>query len=334
MNKIGVFIGTRPELIKCMPIINTSDIYIPIFVQQHSDILDIPIKHNKHIISINQFGENRLNNIIMSIINSNVFDLEWKAILVQGDTAVAYAAALSAFHKKIKIIHLEAGLRTYDLDNPWPEEGYRKMIDSITDIALCPSKHSAQNLINEKFSGQIEIVGNTSIDGICAYNLTPTIGNIVIITLHRRENWGYIKAFFETIEDIASNYPDLTFMLPIHPNPEITKFAYIFNKVKVIKPLSHIEMCNILAECNCVISDSGGIQEEASFLGKRIFCCRKITERTELIDDYITYTPTPESLKLLFKPQMELLKCSNIYGEGEAHLKINLFLRNTLYPVV
>lgn len=330
MNKIGIFIGTRPEFIKCMPLINSSDIYVPIFVQQHSDILDILVDREHHLISITEFGKERLNNIMMSIINSTIMNIPWSAILVQGDTAVAFAAALSAFHKKIKIIHLEAGLRTYDLENPWPEEGYRQMIDSIATIALCPSVMSAHHLINEKFAGEIEIVGNTSIDAISNYHLESHIGNTVIITLHRRENWHQIQSFFEIIEELATNHPQLRFIIPIHPNPEIKKLGTIFKHVHVIDPLPHAEMCKLLAECNCIISDSGGIQEEASFLGKRVFCCRKITERTELIDDYITYTPTPESLRTLFSPQITRLPTSVVYGDGKAYLKINTYLKSIL----
>lgn len=330
MKKIAVFIGTRPELIKCTPIIKNSDIYVPVIVQQHADILDFSNKTECHSIDITEFGNNRLNNIIMSIMNSPVMDLPFSAILVQGDTAVAYAAALSAFHRKIKIIHLEAGLRTYDLANPWPEEGYRQMIDSICDIALCPSVLSADNLKNEKFTGVIHIVGNTSIDAISSYNLLPSIGNTVIVTLHRRENWDQIKTFFESIEHLATIHSSLRFILPIHPNPEIKKLKSIFKHVEVIDPLSHIEMCKILASCNCIISDSGGIQEEASFLGKRVFCCRKITERTELIDTHLTYTPTPDVLLDVFTPQLSLLDKSTVYGEGYAYIKINSILNTIL----
>lgn len=330
MNKIGVFIGTRPELIKCLPLIKSSDIYVPIFVQQHSDILDISNVNEYHMIPITSYGDNRLNNIIMSIMNSNIINIEWHAILVQGDTAVAFAAAVSAFHRNIKIIHLEAGLRTYDLHNPWPEEGYRRMIDAITNIALCPSNDSAQNLVNENFKGDIQVVGNTSIDAIHNYNLTPKIGDTVIITLHRRENWHQIQAFFEVIEELATIHTNLKFILPIHPNPDIKKLATIFRNVNVINPLPHAEICKLLADCNCIISDSGGIQEEAGFLGKRVFCCRKVTERTDLIDMYITYTPTPESLRTIFTPQTNLLPRSMVYGEGDAYLKINSYLTNII----
>lgn len=330
MNKIGVFIGTRPELIKCSPLFSNSDIYVPIFVQQHFNIVDDTISDEYYIIPVTEYGANRLNNIIMSIINSDIFNKSWSAILVQGDTAVAFAAAISAFHRKIQIIHLEAGLRTYDLENPWPEEGYRQMIDNISTIALCPSNIAAQNLINEKFTGKIEIVGNTSIDIINKYNLLSCIGNTVIITLHRRENWNKIGMFFDIIDELADTYKELTFILPVHPNPDIVKLSEKLINVKVIEPLPHYEMCKLLAECNCIISDSGGIQEEASFLGKRVFCCRKITERIELIHDYITYTPTPNELKTLFLPQTHLLPKSSVYGDGYAYLKINSILNEII----
>ena len=333
MSKIAVFIGTRPELIKCNPLFKTSDMYIPVFVNQHTQILDVSYNNISHFISITEFGKDRLNNIIMSIMNSPVMEMPWKAILVQGDTAVAYASALSAFHKKIKIIHLEAGLRTYDIENPWPEEGYRRMIDSISDFALCPSVLSADNLIKERFTGVIEIVGNTSIDAIHSFNLSPRIGNTVIVTLHRRENWPYIKSFFETIEILASKNKTLHFILPIHPNPDISKLRDIFTYVQVIEPLAHIDMCKLIADCNCIISDSGGIQEEASYFGKMVFCCRKITERTELVDKYITYTPSPDILLDKFTLQENLLPMSKIYGEGKAYLKINSFLQHRLCQI-
>jgi len=327
MKQIAVFIGTRPELIKCNPLLMSSSLYIPVFVQQHTTILDTSYTGVHHIIQIKEYGSNRLNNIIQSILSSDLFDLPWKAILVQGDTAVACAAALAALNSQKKIIHLEAGLRTYNLEHPWPEEGYRRMIDSIASLALCPSIGAAQNLEQEHFTGQIEIVGNTSIDAIAKYNLTSRIGSSVIVTLHRRENWSQIKQFFETIEQLAIRYSDLTFLLPIHPNPDIKKYSSILKKVQVIDPMPHEKMCELLANCNCIISDSGGIQEEASFLGKRVFCCRQVTERTEIIDPYITFTSTPESLLKLFKPQESLLPSSTIYGTGNAYLKINELLK-------
>ena len=333
MNKIAVCIGTRPEFIKCLPLLSSSDLYVPIFVQQHTDIMTVLGDRHHEIIPITDFGTNRLNNIMISIMHSSVFEKGWNAIMVQGDTAVAFAAALTAFHQKIPIIHLEAGLRTYDLEHPWPEEGYRQMIDSIATIALCPSPDAAQHLLDEKFSGRIEVVGNTSIDAIHRYALMPRMGQKVVITLHRRENWEQISEFFEVIEELAKKHPELTFVLPVHPNPDIRRKAtQIFQKVHVVDPLPHQEMCELLAECNCIISDSGGIQEEASYLGKRVFCCRKITERQELIDKYLTYTPTPFALREMFRPQTSLLPSSTVYGTGDAYLKINDIL-TTIFNV-
>jgi UDP-N-acetylglucosamine 2-epimerase (non-hydrolysing) len=323
MKSIAVFIGTRPELIKCMPLINSSSIYVPVFVEQHSDMLSDIYKSSKYNIIISETSNNRLNNIIVSILKSDIFNIKWDAIMVQGDTAVAFAAALYAFNKGIKVIHLEAGLRTYNNEHPYPEEGYRKMIDAIANVALCPSNNSADNLKCEKFSGDIYIVGNTVIDAIKSYNLKPFIGNKVIITLHRRENWYQIKDFFIICELLANKYNNLEFILPIHPNPIIKKYENMFKKVKVVNPLTHFEMSKLLEEANCIITDSGGIQEEAVYLGKHIFCCRKVTERVELIDKYITFTEDPIKLKNLFKPQEILLPYCLIYGNGDACIKIN-----------
>jgi len=325
MNNIAVIIGTRPEYIKCLPLLNSSAIYKLVYVEQHNDLVNITFEHKR--IKVIEYSDSRLNNIISSILHSSLFDLNWDAILVQGDTVVSFASALTAFNKKIKVIHLEAGLRSYDNDNPYPEEGYRKMIDSVASIGLCPSILASDNLKKEGFSGDIKVVGNTSIDAINKYNLVPQLLNKVLITLHRRENWATIESFFIVIEKLANQYPHLEFILPIHPNPLIKKHVNIFEKVKVIESLNHKDLCTILSECNSIISDSGGIQEEASYLGKIVFCCRKITERVELIDEYVILTPTPEDLAEKFKPQTELLKSCTIYGTGDSCEKINTYLK-------
>ena len=324
MNNSAIIIGTRPEYIKCLPLLKSSSIYKLIYVEQHTDLINIEFEHIR--IKIIDYSDSRLNNIISSILHSSIFNMEWDAILVQGDTIVSFAAALTAFNKKIKVIHLEAGLRTYDNDNPYPEEGYRKMIDSISNICLCPSILTSENLRREGFSGYISIVGNTSIDAIKKYNLTPLLLNKVLVTLHRRENWSVISKFFEVIEKLANKYPTIEFILPIHPNPIIKQYKYLFKKVKVIEPLDHKDLCIIISECNCIISDSGGIQEEASYLGKKVFCCRKLTERFELMNNYVILTPTPEDLYEKFYTQTEIINSSTVYGNGDSCEKINTFL--------
>jgi len=328
MKRIAIVLGTRPELIKCLPLIQSSTVYTPVFVEQHTDLLSTSYISTNYTIKLEESSTNRLNTILISILKSEIFNLGWDAILVQGDTAVAFAAALAGFNQGIPVIHLEAGLRTYNNEHPWPEEGYRKMIDAISTTALCPSILSSENLLREGFAGKIHIVGNTSIDAIHSYNLQPTLGNTVLVTLHRRENWQHMKGFFSAIEQLAIQYPAFTFILPIHPNPLIKQHQSIFSKVKVIDPVPHKRMCELLAESNCIISDSGGIQEEAGYLGKRVFCCRKVTERVELIDTYLIFTSTPEELLQNFCIQTELLPTSTAYGEGTACAKINLALNS------
>jgi UDP-N-acetylglucosamine 2-epimerase (non-hydrolysing) len=325
MNQIAVFIGTRPEFIKCEPLLASSTRYIPVFVEQHKDLVSLLPGHR---IQILESGADRLSTIVTSILSSPLWSthLEVDAVLVQGDTTVAFAAALAAFHRGLPIIHLEAGLRTYNNSHPWPEEGYRRMIDTIATIGLCPSELAATNLRNEHFTGEIAIVGNTSIDAIKAYDLKPTIGNTVLVTLHRRENWSLIPEFFRAINTLAHRHPALTFILPMHPNPLIQAHKDLLTHVSIVIPMSHKDLCELIASCNCIISDSGGIQEEAGFLGKRVFCCRETTERTELLRHNVTLTPTPLILIEKFHPQTELLERATCYGVGDSVSLINAYL--------
>jgi UDP-N-acetylglucosamine 2-epimerase (non-hydrolysing) len=324
MTKIAVLFGTRPEFIKCKPLLTNSNELKAIYVEQHVELFDETFTTSVYKrICIENSSTCRLTNIVTSVLNSGIFDERWDAVMVQGDTAVAFAGALAAFHRSIPVIHLEAGLRTFDIQNPWPEESYRKSIDSMTSLAFCPTDVSMNNLRKEGYSGIAHIVGNTSIDVISSYNLKTHLGNKVLVTLHRRENWNVISEFFAVIEELAHTHPDLEFILPIHPNPAIRKNAEsIFKKVKVIEPLPHKELCELMASCNCIISDSGGIQEEASYLGKRVFCCRKVTERCEVLGSHVILTPTALELKTHFEKQTDSLEKSCIYGNGKTYLKV------------
>jgi UDP-N-acetylglucosamine 2-epimerase (non-hydrolysing) len=330
MTRIAIFIGTRPELIKCRPLLESSEIYLPIFVEQHTTLLSDVYAKASHKIAITEYSDNRLTNIIGSILNSPIWNESFTAIIVQGDTVVAYAAAIAAFHRGVKIIHLEAGLRTYNIQHPWPEEAYRRMIDVVADVGLCPSELSVKRLKEEKFNGVAVNVGNTSIDAICGYSLNPTVGNEVVVTLHRRENLHLLPDFFEAIEALAARHTDLKFIIPLHPNPQIQRLRNIFKCVHVVEALPHDEMCRLLERCNCIISDSGGIQEEAGWLGKRVFCCRETTEREELLAHNVVLTSTPAALLSLFSPQKELLSPATCYGTGDACVEINKIIQQMI----
>lgn len=325
---IWVFLGTRPEWIKCAPLF-VNPVYIPIFVSQQKELLP---EHSAHpTIHVRDFCDDRLSNLVASILVADVWTTvatataggKPQAVLVQGDTAVAYAAAVAAFHRRIPVIHLEAGLRTRNLAHPWPEEGYRKMIDGLAAIALCPSEGAAANLRAESYGGIVEIVGNTSIDAIAKYQLTPRVGTQVLVTLHRRENWSAMREWFSAVEALAQRHTELQFVIPVHPNPMLRDLAAtIFKTVRVVDPLPHADLCALLADCNCVISDSGGIQEEAAFLGKRVFCCRIATERDELCPAYVTLMESPADLNGIFTPQHLLLPRSTVYGCGDATSRV------------
>lgn len=278
--KILICVGTRPEWLKIKPIVNLLDEgeYELLFTGQHIDLLSEIDFHYK--IDILGNG-NRLSDIVSSCLLS-MPKLDYDYVLVQGDTASAFGYALSSFHNKIKIIHLEAGLRTYDNDNPYPEESYRQMISRIADINFCPTELSYNNLISENVFGKSYIVGNTVLDNLVKHKKNAIYGNKVLVTLHRRENHDIMDLWFRELNIAAENHPKLKFILPIHPNPNVLKHKHILSdNIKVVDPLPHYDLINLLVNCRFVITDSGGIQEEATFLNKISIVCRKTTERPE-----------------------------------------------------
>jgi UDP-N-acetylglucosamine 2-epimerase (non-hydrolysing) len=297
MNILIAF-GTRPEWLKIKPLVNQFKInginHKLFFTGQHIDLLkDINVDFK---LEQKDMCSNRLNSIIANTITCNL-PIDFSHVLVQGDTSSAFAMALWAFNNKIKIIHLEAGLRTYDLNHPYPEEANRQLISRIADIHLCATINNKMSLCNEKIpnnNNNIHIVGNTVLDNIA--EITPTYGNKVLVTLHRRENHDIIDKWFFEIDNIAKKYNYLDFILPIHPNPNVLKHKNIFKHVRVVDPLNHEELINILKDCRFVITDSGGIQEEASFLNKRIIICRETTEREECLDNHGILCMSPSDL--------------------------------------
>ena len=217
--------------------------------------------------------------------------------MVQGDTSTACAMALSAFNHGKKVIHLEAGLRSSNPKDPYPEEMNRQIISRIADINLCPTNFNKENLLKENVSGEIYVVGNTGLDNIsrdnCEYN------DQVLITMHRRDNHHNMDRWFEELEKVANKYPNIEFMIPLHPNPDVQKHKHIFKKVKVIEPMKHDDLIDYVKECKFVISDSGGLQEECSYLNKKIIVCRKTTERPESIGIHSFMCENPELLDSL-----------------------------------
>lgn len=322
--KILICFGTRPEYIKVKSLIENLDNIKTCFIKQHKDLLS-NIKTD-YVIHINEKTENRLNNIISNILNENNIFNEIDYVLVQGDTTSALSIALSAFNNNKKVIHLEAGLRSYNKTDPFPEEMNRCLISKIADIHLCPTMLNKMNLMKENIKKNIYVVGNTGLDNINVDNIKYE--NKVLITLHRRDNHNIMNLWFEELEKIANKYNEIEFILPIHPNPNILKYEYILKKVKVIKPLSHNQLIDLIKKCKFVISDSGGIQEECSFLKKRIIICRKTTERPEILENYGVLCDDINKLENYVNEFMNNYKMDKEcpFGDGFSWMKIKKIL--------
>ena len=317
--------GTRPEYIKIKPLIEEMQGKIPfklLFTGQHVDLLSNVA--NQDVINLEiKDGQNRLDSIVSSVMNQDHIFEGIDAVLVQGDTTSVFAIALAAFHRRIKVIHLEAGLRTYDKENPYPEEFNRQAVSRIADIHLCPTPDAAYNLGMELVRGSIHVVGNTVLDNLT--HLTPTKDNTVVITMHRRENHDKMDRWFKALDHVAKTLShEYRFVLPIHPNPNVQKHRHLLKHVEVINPVPYDEFLEMLASCSYVITDSGGLQEETSFLGKRSIVCRKTTERPEGLGEFSVLCHEPEQLFEMFESMRHAPdpkgKCP--YGDGQSAEKI------------
>lgn len=333
MNKgypILICFGTRPEWLKVKPLIDIMNRgeYQLLFTGQHEDLLRdthvdfrINIKNDSH--------NSRLDSIMINCMEQFPSS-NFRAVLVQGDTASAFACALAAFHRGIKIIYLEAGLRSYDLENPFPEEGYRQMIARLADTNFAPTNLSAENLRAERVRGDIHVVGNTVLDNLVRYD-KGAYGDTILVTMHRRENHRWLDEWFTNINRLAIDYPQYRFLLPIHPNPSVQKHRHLLTNINVIDPMTHDETIKVVKDSRLIITDSGGLQEEGAFFNKKVIVCRKTTERPEGIDTgHLYICKKPQDLIKLFRdlerdPRVDQ-PCP--YGEGNAAEKIYKILKN------
>jgi len=331
---LGIAFGTRPEFVKLKPIMDSMDGKKPfriIFTGQHEHLVkEFPAHYDVVRIKIKN-GYNRLDSIVSSVMNLDCYD-GITHLMVQGDTTSAFAMALTAYHRKIKIIHLEAGLRTYDMDNPYPEEANRQLISRITDIHFCPTQLSHDNLEVEMVGGDKYIVGNTVLDNIV--DVPVTYSNEVLVTMHRRENHDIIPQWFDSIERSSLINKNLKFVFVSHPNPNVQKHLGRLKNVEVIDPMDHHEFVKKLASCKFVITDSGGLQEESSFLRKYSIVCRKVTERKSGVGRWSKLCLSPENLQQLVKE----IDTKGVppttwfcpYGDGKSSQKIYNILNSVL----
>lgn len=324
--------GTRPEFVKLEPLIellSKSSAVKTIRFLQHTDLVLSKADYSVRVPSYS----NRLDSVIASIacIDEEVFK-GISHVLVQGDTHSALTLALAAFHRSIPIIHLEAGLRTYDLDHPFPEEANRQLISRIASIHLCPTELNKSNLDQERVYGVKHVCGNTGLDPLVDIRNECEYTNKVYITLHRRENLSKINEWFSALESISLKLPNIEFIYPMHPNPLIRKHSDLFRNVRVVDPISPAEFKRMLSKSRFLISDSGGIQEEAVFLGKRCIIMRHTTERPEALEHGSVLCGEPEDLERVvmeLATKYEVPK-SNVFGDGRSSMRVAEILKNIL----
>lgn len=358
MIKVISIFGTRPEAIKMSPLVKELEKRkeienIVVVTAQHRQMLDsvletFEIKPNYDLNIMKQgqtLGEitTRALTGLEEVIQKEKPDI----VLVHGDTTTTFAGALAAFYNGVSIGHVEAGLRTYDKYSPYPEEMNRQMVDCMTDMYFAPTLMSKENLLKEgKDERKIYVTGNTAIDAMSTTvdeNYThPELGwikpneKMILLTAHRRENLGEpMRNIFKAVKRITDEFSDVKVIYPIHLNPKVREIANeIFvgdDKVHLIEPLEVFDFHNFQNKSYIILTDSGGIQEEAPSLGKPVLVLRDTTERPEGIkagtlklvgtDEETIYNET-KKLLINQKEYEKMSRASNPYGDGHASEKI------------
>ena len=314
MSKLRVMsvFGTRPEAIKMAPLVRElagrQEIEsLCCVTAQHREMLDSVLKvfHLKPDWDLNIMTPRQTLSTITSRcltgMDEAIDTLKPDLILVHGDTSTTFAGALSAFYHQVPVGHVEAGLRTYDKYSPFPEEMNRKLVSAIADLYFCPTENNRQNLLREGITQGLFVTGNTVIDALKTtvrkdYHFTTESLNhlpydskkVVLVTCHRRENYGEpMKNIMLALREIAERNEDAELVYPVHLSPVVREAVNQYlrgtPRVHLIDPLAADEMHNLMARCYLVLTDSGGLQEEAPALGKPVLVLRRETERPEAV---------------------------------------------------
>ncbi|CAG0937506.1 UDP-N-acetylglucosamine 2-epimerase (non-hydrolysing) [Thermoflexales bacterium] len=359
--KVMCIFGTRPEVIKMAPVILELKRRIDQFecitcaTAQHRKMLDqaLDVWNLQPDIDLNVMQDNQTPTQVMARVLTRLEPVlleqrpEW--ILVQGDTTTVMASAIAAHHARIKIGHVEAGLRTADKWNPFPEEANRVITDAISDLCFAPTDRARQALKREGIPDDaIHVTGNTVIDAlleVAQRNWTPNNSSpvnrlpgskkIILVTAHRRENFGEpLQRICEALTRIAHR-SDVQVVYPVHPNPKVrdTVVSRLARhaSITLLPPLNYLELVYLLQRCTLVLTDSGGLQEEAPSLGKPVLVMRETSERPEAIEAgtaALVGTGTDDIVslvdELLDQPALyQRMACqNNPYGDGQAAVRI------------
>ncbi len=377
MKKIMVLFGTRPEAIKLAPVIKALKKEkqfktIVCSTGQHREMLNqvleifkIKIDYNLDLMKPNQdlfdITANTTNKL-KEVLSEQKPDL----LIVQGDTSTAFVASLGAYYSKIKVAHVEAGLRSYNIYSPYPEEANRRFISVITDFHWAPTNDAKKNLLSEGINKKsIWVTGNTVIDALLdvkkmlnekktSFKIKNYISEIlpyrffekkfILITLHRREKFGNeFKIVLNTIKEIADKHPELNFLYPVHLNPNVQEpvKAILSNaeNIYLIEPQDYLNFIYLMNQCYFILTDSGGIQEEAFVFKKPVIVMRDVTERNEAIKAGYAFLVGSDSIKTkrIFEKinnnlnsEFNYFNTKNPFGDGNASQKILKILQDNL----
>lgn len=352
--------GTRPEAIKMAPLAlelqkRPGIRALCCVTAQHREMLDsvLEIFKLKPDYDLNIMQPRQTLSTITSKCLTGMNDVLNEAkpdlVLVHGDTSTTFAGALAAFYHQIPVGHVEAGLRTYDKWSPFPEEMNRKMVGAIADLHFCPTVANQKNLQRENITQGVFLTGNTVIDALqttvvkdftfaedILNNLDYENRKVILVTCHRRENYGQpMTNIMTALRRIADAFPEVELVYPVHLSPVVQEAAhkYLDNhpRIHLIAPLAVDEMHNLMARCHLVMTDSGGLQEEAPALGKPVLVLRKETERPEAVEAGTVKLAGVEE-EVIFSMASELLTnpaayqamahAVNPYGDGQACRRI------------
>lgn len=362
MNKIKVLsvFGTRPEAIKMAPVVielgKCDDIDSRVLVTaQHREMLDSVMKifsikqdYDLDIMKHGQTIEDITSKVIYGV--SNILQNQFipDIMLVHGDTTTAFASCLAGFYNKVNVGHVEAGLRTNNIYSPFPEEMNRRLISTMASLNFAPTENNKNNLIKESIpEDKILVTGNTVIDALKMVvnkdhrftddriNNIDKDKKIILLTCHRRENWGKpMEEIFKAVNDIAKDNENISVIYPIHMNPNIRSLAkkiLVSKNIIITEPMEYEEFTNLMDKSYFVMTDSGGMQEEAPSLGKPVLVLRTETERPEAVDAGtvkivgVDYNDICREAMELLKNKNEYEKMSkaiNPYGDGKASKRI------------
>jgi UDP-N-acetylglucosamine 2-epimerase (non-hydrolysing) len=357
--RIALVFGTRPEAIKMAPVayalknVEFFELQI-VLTAQHRELLDqvMEIFKLKADYDLNIMQEKQtLTQITVRVLEG--LERIWQKdtpdmVLVHGDTTTTFAASLAAFYKKIPIGHVEAGLRTYDKYQPYPEEMNRHLTGVLSDLHFAPTRRAKENLLKENVpSNNVFVTGNTVIDALLfVYNTLDKFeinlpveipkGKYILVTSHRRENWGKpLENIALALKEILNEFEDLYIVYPVHPNPIIrdTVNSILGNEKRaiLISPVDYVTMVYLIANCKLVLTDSGGLQEEVPSLGKPVLVLRGVTERPEAVEagtvkiigtDRQRIVEEVRKLLLDKDEYNKMAKALNPYGDGKASERI------------